>query len=290
MNIVRRRQALRRIAATFACAASISTDARAADEREEVYLSRFRLGFVNPSGHTLGPQQLWCYLPASLGAAQTLLGASASHPMALKSDALGHNYGEILLTSVAPYARVYIGFEARVRLTSETAIAGAPDPWLRPERFIESDNADIVSLAGILRRPQPRRTAESIYDWVSRNLSYAGYLADDLGASHALLHRRGDCTEYAYLVAALARAAGIPARMVGGYVQAQDRVLRPADYHDWAEVLIEGRWEIVDAQRGSLFPAGSSYLRFRFYRDVATNPIGLAHRYALRGELRPIDA
>ena len=255
-----------------------------------VYRSRFRLGFVNPSGQTLGPQQLWCYLPASLGAAQTLMGASASHPMVLKSDVLGHNYSEILLPSVAPYARVYIGFEALVRLTGDAATAGAPETWLRPERFIESDDAEIVALAGILQQPQPRATVERIYDWVSHNLSYAGYLADDLGASHALLHRNGDCTEYAYLVAALARAAGIPARMVGGYVEAQDRVLRSIDYHNWAEVLIDGRWEIVDAQRGRLFPPGPSYLRFRFYRDVATNPIGLAHRYTLRGELRPVDA
>ena len=115
---------------------------------------------------------------------------------------------------------------------------------------------------------------------------YAGYLADDLGALSALEHRRGDCTEYADLVVALARANGIPARMVGGYVTDRDCGPRPQDYHNWAELYHEGAWRVVDAQKGICLEQGSQYVAFRIYRDAPINAVGLAHRYRLQGELQ----
>ncbi len=65
------------------------------------------------------------------------------------------------------------------------------------------------------------------------NIQYAGYTKDDRGALYALKKRKGDCTEYMYLLTALARANGVPTRGIGGYVYAKDAVLRPMDHTPW---------------------------------------------------------
>ena len=111
----------------------------------------------------------------------------------------------------------------------------------------------------------------------------AGYAPEDFGALYALRQRRGDCSEYACLVVALCRAAGIPARMVEGYVSDRSFAPKPMDFHDWAEVLVDGQWRVVDAQKGALLEKEALYIAFRYFRDKALNGVGLAHRYRVEG-------
>ena len=61
-------------------------------------------------------------------------------------------------------------------------------------------------------------------------------------ARDVLRARRGDCNEHAVLVAALLRAAGLPARLVAGAVYAGDGFY----YHAWDELWL-GRWVSADA-------------------------------------------
>jgi len=61
--------------------------------------------------------------------------------------------------------------------------------------------------------------------------------------------RRGDCTEHAVLLTAMARALGIPARVVTGVVYADrmsgaSRVFVP---HAWAQAWIDNRWISFDS-------------------------------------------
>lgn len=65
--------------------------------------------------------------------------------------------------------------------------------------------------------------------------------------------RRGFCEHYAAAFVVLMRAAGIPARVVGGYLGGERNpldgylVVRQSDAHAWAEVWLEGRgWIRVD--------------------------------------------
>ncbi len=79
----------------------------------------------------------------------------------------------------------------------------------------------------------------------------AALLADDLGApagnAHtALMSGRGDCTAHAVLFAALARARGIPVRLVTGFRVDGDRLVR----HRWAIVAVDGSWIAVDPTYG----------------------------------------
>ena len=101
----------------------------------------------------------------------------------------------------------------------------------------------------------------------------------------ALLDEGGDCTEFACLSVALARANGIPARRVGGYVIDRDSVLRPADYHDWAEVYFGGAWRLLDAQKGRWLEPAGQYVAFLYGQGKANNPIAPAQRFRVQGEL-----
>ncbi|MHA7878473.1 MAG: transglutaminase family protein [Saccharospirillum sp.] len=64
--------------------------------------------------------------------------------------------------------------------------------------------------------------------------------------------RRGFCTHYASAMAFMARAVGIPARLVGGYLGGlyNDNggfiQVRQMEAHVWVEVWLDGRWERYD--------------------------------------------
>jgi transglutaminase-like putative cysteine protease len=71
-----------------------------------------------------------------------------------------------------------------------------------------------------------------------------------------LENRVGDCNEHAVLMAALARAAGIPCRVEAGLVYLKGRFY----YHAWNLVYL-GRWVTVDALFDQI-PADVSHIRF----------------------------
>jgi len=78
-------------------------------------------------------------------------------------------------------------------------------------------------------------------------------LSDDSVDEFLFNTRRGFCGHYASAFAALARAAGIPARVVTGYQGGTLNpyggywILRQSDAHAWTEVWIEGRgWVRID--------------------------------------------
>ncbi|MCG8420701.1 MAG: transglutaminase-like domain-containing protein [Proteobacteria bacterium] len=82
-------------------------------------------------------------------------------------------------------------------------------------------------------------------------LATADLLDDDLGSSAisaraALAVGRGDCTAHAALFVALARARGIPARLVTGYRIDGDRLVR----HRWAIARADRAWIAVDPTYG----------------------------------------
>ncbi|MFK7888386.1 MAG: transglutaminase family protein [Gammaproteobacteria bacterium] len=59
--------------------------------------------------------------------------------------------------------------------------------------------------------------------------------------------RAGDCTEFAVLLTAVARAKNVPSRAVLGTVLISSSTGTQAFGHAWSELYIDGRWEIADA-------------------------------------------
>ena len=68
---------------------------------------------------------------------------------------------------------------------------------------------------------------------------------------------KGDCNEHTVLFAALARAAGIPCRMVAGVMYFKGAFY----YHAWDEVHIFGKWLSLDTTTNQL-PADLSHIKF----------------------------
>ena len=117
------------------------------------------------------------------------------------------------------------------------------DPYRKPSPFIESDDPAIVARARAIVGDEPDavRRAERLLHWVATSMTKEPS-ATVPSAREVLRVLRGDCNEHAVLLTALARAAGIPARMVAGAVYLDGAFL----YHAWSELWL-GRWVSADA-------------------------------------------
>ena len=153
--------------------------------------------------------------------------------------------------------------------------------YLKPEKYIESDHSDILKTARSLKGENSLETAERIFNHVSNLLEYAGYIEGERGALYALRNKKGDCTEYMYLFTALCRAVGIPARCIGGYVCKENSVLKPSEYHNWAEFYANNTWNPADPLNNVFLRNRDQYIAMRVLGDTTGNPMGNFHRFRL---------
>lgn len=249
---------------------------------------RWTMTIENPGAEALLDSKVFLYAPVSTTSIQALKEVTVSAPHRTSVDTLGNTIIEVAYPQFAPFATTVAAFDALVQMRASPSAEKLLDRqvWLAAEPYIEADAPVIRLLAAQLRRDSDEATALAIYEWVRGNLVYAGYIADDMGALYALNARRGDCTEYGYLVTALARAAGIPARPIGGYVVEHDAVLRASEYHNWAELYFDGAWQQIDAQKCSYRPESQSYVAFEIVSARTPNALRGAHRYATEGPLK----
>jgi hypothetical protein len=140
----------------------------------------------------------------------------------------------------------------------EKEMAALEQVFLKPEPLIQSDHERIRSLVRSLLDDSPDLTpvakARRLIEWIQVNIEKRPVLSLP-DALSTLENRMGDCNEHAMLMAALARAAGIPARVEAGLVYMKGRFY----YHAW-NLLFLGRWITVDAIFGQL-PADVTHLR-----------------------------
>jgi transglutaminase-like putative cysteine protease len=243
-------------------------------------LIRFSLTLQNPSNQDIRDASVWIYGPAARTGNQRLDRLVVNVPNRVTYDAAGNTIIELLAAHLGAYEARVVTVEARLSLQQPLPEPlPRPQQFLAPEKFIESDDADIQALATGLRNANASEPARAVFDWVRTNLTYAGYTPDELGARYALSHRSGDCTEYADLTAAVSRALAIPARTLGGFVVDRDAVIRARDYHNWTELYLNGAWRIVDAQKGVYLPLHSDYVTFHVSAQDAANPLLGAERF-----------
>jgi hypothetical protein len=158
-----------------------------------------------------------------------------------------------------------------------------PTPWLNYQ-----DAALTRPARRMARADDPALTMRRLANYVRRHMSVERI--DMLGygsALEAFRSRRGDCTEYAVLLAALGRAAGVPTRMVSGLVysrnfEGQNYVFVP---HAWVHAWTGSGWESFDAALGSF---DSTHLALATSDDG--NPSQLFAGMNLAHELRLISA
>ena len=129
------------------------------------------------------------------------------------------------------------------------------DRWryLQSNAWVQNDLPEIRDFAN--RHGRGRSQAEimnnlvaAVRDHMTGPVDYLGYGS----ATDVLRTRSGDCTEFAVLLAALARARGIPTRVAYGLVYA-DRFSGKKDVfspHAWVQVWTGTRWQSYDAGLG----------------------------------------
>ncbi|GGA06938.1 transglutaminase domain-containing protein [Dyella caseinilytica] len=125
-----------------------------------------------------------------------------------------------------------------------TAADTAPNAWLQSDSPIIRELADTAAGDAISKE----HVMGKLSAFVNRYLSQHGL---DIGYASALevaRNRKGNCMEYAVLLAAMARAEHIPARVVVGMIYTdryghKSRVFVP---HAWVMAWIRDRWHSFD--------------------------------------------
>jgi hypothetical protein len=151
--------------------------------------------------------------------------------------------------------------------------------FLNPSPFIQSDHQKIQELVEKILGPNssatPLQKARKLHDWVYRNIEKRPVLSLP-DALSTLENRMGDCNEHAVLMAALARAAGIPCRVEAGLVYLKGRFF----YHAWNLVYV-GRWITVDSLFGQL-PADVGHIRLVTGTQQQIDILGIIGKVQLR--------
>lgn len=172
----------------------------------------------------------------------------------------------------------------RESLSHPAARSGGADaevtPFLKPTPLIQSDHPKIRHrLTEIINPGDPDRVkAERLVAWVYQNLQKRPVLSVP-NALETLEKGIGDCNEHAVLLAAFARAAGIPADVEAGVVYLRGRFF----YHAWNVLFLrdQGRWVTADAVLGQM-PADVTHIRFvRGEVDRQLDLVGLVGKLKL---------
>ena len=240
----------------------------------------------NKSNRVVDQAELWTFAPVKQTASQRCLDLQSNYPYRLLTGDNGNQVLHFKFDNLPPYSSRVVTVRADL-LVSPTAgpMSESPSPQdINPQKFIESDHPAIKRLARDLRMSSASETIEKVFRWVSANVRYSGYAANDRGALYALKHKKADCTEYANLFVALCRANGIAARTVGGYLSAQNSVLKAGDYHNWGEFYENGTWKVADPQNRVIKRNADNYIAMRIINPSEDDPMGLYHRFRLEGE------
>jgi len=160
--------------------------------------------------------------------------------------------------------------------------------YLAASSMVQSDESEIVTIARdvVGNEPDAWVAAQQLERWVSAHVRSAPNI--EFGSALEVARtREGDCTECAVLLCALCRAAGIPARCVGGLYFHDGMWTR----HAWNEVWIEASWYALDGTlgHGSADPARIAVSRMTLEDTAfAEEFLGFVRELAVL-EIEPIE-
>ena len=143
---------------------------------------------------------------------------------------------------------VTVRSETPPELTAKLPFTGPElQPFLQPGDLAQSQNPRLKAKAAAILGGETDawQAALKLIRWVNHEMRKVPSEPRPISALEILDTMRGDCTEHAILLAALAQAAGLPAKMAAGL--AYDR--QAYHYHAWNELYV-GRWVEVDATWG----------------------------------------
>lgn len=122
--------------------------------------------------------------------------------------------------------------------------AGTVGDWKLPSRAV-AFSPEFLALARDFRSRPPVERAENLNQLVFESLQYTPDLsARPWNATTIWMQKRGTCADFAHVLLALGRAAGLPSRYVAGFGPA------PGALHAWVEFGFDGHWHAFDPTHG----------------------------------------
>jgi hypothetical protein len=159
-----------------------------------------------------------------------------------------------------------------LRARPENKPAPSPgDEFLGSNSYIQPDNPKIRAVVDEATKgyEDPWEKATLLEAWVDGHMTNQDFSIGFASSNEIIDTRRGDCTEHAVLLAALCRAAGIPARVAMGLVYLEHS--SSFGYHMWTEVFIGRNWYALDG-------------------TIGQGSIGAGHIKIADGSLKGVDA
>jgi len=159
------------------------------------------------------------------------------------------------------------------------AAPGMVDKGITPELEARAENApdevatSVAALAAYLTLPAQTEAqkARVLFHWETTHINYnaAGFFSTQLGDNNpetVLKDRTGVCSGYAFLYAALARAAGLKSEVVFGKTRTPTATPGQCEEgnHAWSAIQINGQWQLLDPT----FASGSIDENKQFVRKL----------------------
>lgn len=131
--------------------------------------------------------------------------------------------------------------------------------FLASNYFVNWENSDASvnraqSLSG--KKSKGSDVSNAIYNEIVKIMNYdesklgklpSGYVPD---MDTTYNTKKGVCYDTSVLLAGMLRSTGVPTRFVKGYAAGID------GYHAWNEILIDGKWVVVDATADAIYEKG----------------------------------
>ena len=128
--------------------------------------------------------------------------------------------------------------------TASPTKGGTAGAWKLPSRAV-AFSPELLSLARDFRSLPAVERAEKLNQLVFESLEYTSELnSHPLNATTIWIQKCGTCADFAHVLLALGRAAGLPSRYVAGFGPA------PGALHAWVEFGFEGYWYAFDPTHG----------------------------------------
>lgn len=243
-------------------------EAQDVPQNSSIVGKRIKYGFTleNPTNKILKDVLVSVRAPLLEDGVQNVSSVNATEPYELLvnedgGQTLDFHFGELMPYSVKD---VWITSDIELHLPRAGNLLGQLQRYTSDAPYVEVSSPQVKGMIAEFDANTDHERLRKAYTWINNNIKDEVYIKEDLGASVALSAGSGDCTEQMYLFMALSRAMGVPARGVAGFVQEMDGVVHAREYHNWAEVYLEGAWRVVDPQKERFLDHEQDYIAMEY--------------------------
>lgn len=177
-------------------------------------------------------------------------------PDEIREDEYGNVYAYFNLEGLRPTQKYKItvkrdvlvsSYEKTIPSRTNSIINNETNRFIEPAERIESDDPEIIAKAKEITEGQSTdyKKAQAIFEYINTNMTYDTSSAyANKGSVSAFKNMSGVCEEFATLYGAMARAVGIPTRLIEGYKvetkKSGDVITgRELVNHVWCEIYLD---------------------------------------------------